>query len=99
MLSNGVLFGLTRLGHSNSHSKLTVLCFCFQVHVFNCGALSNQVLATIGQAFVKADEAAEPCEEYQEVEEEYRQLEEEYEGDVVVCVCVHNRRSNKVHRI
>lgn len=39
------------------------------------------MLATIGQAFVKADEEAEPCEEFVEVEEEYQELEQEYGDD------------------
>eukprot|EP00050_Salpingoeca_kvevrii_P003320 m.221646 g.221646 ORF g.221646 m.221646 type:complete len:647 (-) comp10810_c0_seq3:1774-3714(-) len=42
---------------------------CF---VFDCGPLSNQVLATIGQAFVSAGEEQEPNQEYQEIEQEYQ---------------------------
>ena len=50
-------------------SRLGRMCY-----VFDCGKNSNQVLATIGQAFVSASKRAE------EEEEEFGQLAEEYEA-------------------
>ncbi|EGD79246.1 hypothetical protein PTSG_09968 [Salpingoeca rosetta] len=46
-------------------SRLGRMCY-----VFDCGAHSNQVLATIGQAFVQAGEEAE-AQEYEEFDDEY----------------------------
>eukprot|EP00045_Choanoeca_perplexa_P013704 m.156146 g.156146 ORF g.156146 m.156146 type:complete len:778 (-) comp16431_c0_seq2:103-2436(-) len=50
-------------------------------YIFDCGAYSNQVLATLGQAFVTAGEMqAIEDEEYEDLDEEYNMYQDQYDG-------------------
>jgi hypothetical protein len=75
----GRMVGCTREFAGQPASRRAPLIACVaQCYVFDCGAYSNQVLATIGQAFVTAGEQqALEDEEFETLDQEYAMFAQE----------------------